>query len=55
MLSENAYFPSSMDSGTITKHVAVITDTLWYLDGSMDKIQCRAMSSPTLVSPMPTW
>ena len=42
MLSKHAYFPSSMDSATIIKHVAVITDTLLYLDGSMDKIQSRA-------------
>ena len=48
MLSEHAYSPSSMDSATIIKHVAVITDTLWYLVGSMDKIQSRDTSSPTV-------
>lgn len=55
MSVEHAYFPSTMDSSTITKHVAVITDTLWYLDGSTEKIQLRAKSSPDLVSPLPTW
>lgn len=45
-------FPKDMTHQTVTQHIEVVSNTLWYLDGSKEKIMERSEHDPT-VQPIP--
>ncbi|XP_071122564.1 uncharacterized protein [Mytilus edulis] len=51
MVTEKAFFPNSMFNSTIEKHVGVIVNALWYIDGSKDKFETRCQKDPSYSIP----